>query len=151
MSDKQFTRREAIWIGTLGLLQLGILTSASVGSWDFKAKSDKPQINFSDLKEPPNNLEQVKNLEILRVAVASVISPMENVNLYEDLLNLLGERVQKQVQMVQRQNYTDTSRCMIRTELKYPRNVQILKKAAMKTLSLFPSPGRKQLIPLTTR
>ncbi|HBV86060.1 phosphate/phosphite/phosphonate ABC transporter substrate-binding protein [Desulfosporosinus sp.] len=109
MLDKQFTRREAIWIGALGLLQLGILTSASVGSWDFEGKSDKPQINFSDVKEPPKNLEQGKNLEVLRVAVASVISPMENVNLYEDLLNLLGERVQKQVQMVQRQNYSDTN------------------------------------------
>ncbi|HBV87103.1 MAG TPA: phosphate/phosphite/phosphonate ABC transporter substrate-binding protein [Desulfosporosinus sp.] len=109
MSDKRFSRREAIWIGSLGLLQLGILTSASVGWWDFKAKSNNPKINFSEIKEPPKDLEQVKNLEILRVAVASVISPMENVNQYEDLLNLLGERVQKQVQMVQRQNYTDTN------------------------------------------
>lgn len=109
LSDKQFTRREAIWIGTLGLLELGILTSASIGWWDFGTQKDKPQINFSDLKEPPKNSEQSKNQEILKVAVASVISPMENVNLYGDLLNLLGKRVQKQVQMVQRQNYNDTN------------------------------------------
>lgn len=110
MADKFFTRREAIWIGTLGLLQLGVLTSASVGGWDFNPKGNKAQINFSDLKEPPKNQEQNKNQEILRVAVASVISPMENVNLYGDLLNLLSKRIQMQVQMIQRQNYNDTNR-----------------------------------------
>jgi len=110
MSDKHFTRREAIWIGTLGLLQVGILTSASVGWWNFESKEDKPQVNFSDLKEPPKTQEQAKNQEVIRIAVASVISPMENVNLYGDLLNLLGDRIQMQVQMVQRQNYNDTNR-----------------------------------------
>lgn len=34
---------------------------------------------------------------------------MENVDLYGDLLNLLGERVDMQAQMVQRENYSDTN------------------------------------------
>ncbi|HHY26308.1 MAG TPA: phosphate/phosphite/phosphonate ABC transporter substrate-binding protein [Desulfitobacterium dehalogenans] len=108
MSDKLFTRREAIWIGALGLLQLGILTSASVGWWDFKPKKNQPQINLSILNAPPQKQEHDSN-ELLRIAVASVITPMENVDLYGDLLNLLGERVGMQAQMVQRENYSDTN------------------------------------------
>lgn len=108
MTDKLFTRREAIWIGTLGLLQLGVLTSASVGLWDFEPKKNQTQINFADLNTPPKNRENNSN-ELLRIAVASVITPMENVDLYGDLLNLLGERVNMQSQMVQRENYSDTN------------------------------------------
>ncbi|ACL19289.1 phosphonate ABC transporter, periplasmic phosphonate-binding protein [Desulfitobacterium hafniense DCB-2] len=108
MSDKLFTRREAIWIGTLGLLQLGILTSASVGWWDFKPIRNQSEINLSILNAPPQKQEHDSN-ELLRIAVASVITPMENVDLYGDLLNLLGERVDMQAQMVQRENYSDTN------------------------------------------
>lgn len=108
MSDKLFTRREAIWIGTLSLLQLGILSSASVGWWDFKAKKNQPQIDLSVLNAPPPKQEH-DSTEILRIAVASVITPMENVALYGDLLNLLGERVNMQAHMVQRENYSDTN------------------------------------------
>jgi phosphonate transport system substrate-binding protein len=110
MSDKLFTRREAIWIGALGLLQIGILTSASAGWWNFESKGDKSQVNLSDLQELPKVLEKTQHQEVIHIAVASVISPMENVNLYGDLLNLFGEKINMQVQMVQRQNYNDTNR-----------------------------------------
>lgn len=108
MSDKLFTRREAIWIGTLSLLQVGILTSTSIGWWDIKPKKSQTEINFTDLKEPPKSQSNNEHA-LLRIAVASVISPMENVDLYGDLLNLLGERVDMQAQMVQRGNYSDTN------------------------------------------
>lgn len=108
MSDKLFSRREAIWIGSLGLLQLGILTSTAVGWWDIRPSKNEHYIDFKDLKEPPKS-QELSSHELLHIAVASVISPMENVDLYGDLLNLLGQKLEMQVQMVQRENYSDTN------------------------------------------
>lgn len=107
---KEFTRREAIWIGAIGLAQLGILSSAAAGWWNLKPRPDRPQINLTELHSPPSKEQYQSGLAPLKIAVASVISPMENVNLYGDLLNQIGERVNMNVEMVQRENYSETNR-----------------------------------------
>lgn len=48
MSDKNFTKSEAIWIGVMGLLQVIILTAASLGFWDFKDIEKVPYIELSN-------------------------------------------------------------------------------------------------------
>lgn len=106
---KEFTRREAIWIGTMGLAQLGILSTAAAGWWNLRPQPIRPQVNLAQLQTPPSKEQNSAEHPTLRIAVASVISPMENVNLYSDLLYQIGERVDMKVEMVQRENYAETN------------------------------------------
>lgn len=108
--NKEFTRREVIWMGALGVVQLGILGTAASGFWNPKANQERPKIQLSQLQTPPKQEPELDEKPVLNIAVASIISPMENVNLYGDLLNIIGERVNMKVKMVQRQNYTETNR-----------------------------------------
>ncbi|MHB8076746.1 substrate-binding domain-containing protein [Desulfosporosinus fructosivorans] len=110
MSKNDFTRREVIWMGALGVVQLGILGTAASGFWNLKTNQERPKIQLSQLQVPPEQDPDLGGKPVLNIAVASVISPMENVNLYGDLLNIIGERVNMKVKMVQRQNYTETNR-----------------------------------------
>ena len=110
MSKKDFSRREVIWMGALGIVQLGILGSAASGFWNPKTNQERPKIQLSQLQTPPIQEPELEGRPVLNIAVASIISPMENVNLYGDLLNIIGERVNMKVKMVQRQNYTETNR-----------------------------------------
>lgn len=110
MSKKDFTRREVIWMGALGIVQLGILGTAASGFWNPKANQERPKIQLSQLQNPPKQEPELEGKPVLNIAVASIISPMENVDLYGDLLNIIGERVNMKVKMVQRQNYTETNR-----------------------------------------
>ena len=108
--NKEFTRREVIWMGALGIVQLGILGTAASGFWNFKTNQERPKIQLSQLQTPPKEEANLEEKPEINIAVASVISPMENVNLYGDLLNIIGERVNMKVKMVQRQNYSETNR-----------------------------------------
>lgn len=108
--NKEFTRRELIWMGALGIVQLGILSTAASGLWNLKNKPGRPKIQLSQLQIPPKQEPELEGKPVLNIAVASIISPMENVNLYGDLLNIIGERVNMKVKMVQRQNYSETNR-----------------------------------------
>jgi len=107
---KEFTRREALWIGAIGLAQLGILSTAAAGWWNLRPQPERPQVNLFELHNPPSKEQNLSGKLPLKIAVASVISPMENVNLYGDLLNQIGERVNMNVEMVQRENYSETNR-----------------------------------------
>ncbi len=108
--SKDFTRREVIWMGALGIVQLGILGTAASGFWNSKTNQERPKIQLSQLQTPPKQEPKLDGKPVLNIAVASIISPMENLNLYGDLLNIIGERVNMKVKMVQRQNYTETNR-----------------------------------------
>lgn len=110
MSKKNFTRREVIWMGALGIAQLGVLGTAASGWWNHETDPERPKIQLSELQTPPKQEPELEGKPLLNIAVASVISPMENVNLYGDLLNIIGERVNMKVKMVQRQNYSETNR-----------------------------------------
>lgn len=107
---RDFTRREFIWATGLAIVQLGVLTGAATGCWNIGQQPNRPRVQLSQLQNPPQISNELDKQPVLKVAVASVISPMENVILYGDMLNLLGERVQMKVQMIQRPNYSETNR-----------------------------------------
>lgn len=108
--DKLFTRREAVWVGILGLLQLGVLSSAAAGWWNPRPGDGLPRIFFTRPGEAPKSEDPAQGQNVLKIAVASVISPMENINLYTDLLNQIGLMTNMKVLMVQEENYTETNR-----------------------------------------
>jgi phosphonate transport system substrate-binding protein len=97
-------------MGALGIVQLGILSTAAWGFWNLKNKPERPKIQLFQLQIPLKQEPELEGKPVLNIAVASIISPMENVNLYGDLLNIIGERVNMKVKMVQRQNYSETNR-----------------------------------------
>lgn len=66
-------------------------------------------VRFSDV-EPASAVEYSPNdTRPLRVAVAAVISPKGNVESYDELLNYLGRKLNRPVELVQRQTYADVN------------------------------------------
>lgn len=66
-------------------------------------------VRFSDV-EPASAVEYSPNeTRPLRVAVAAVISPKGNVESYGELLNYLGRKLNRPVELVQRQTYAEVN------------------------------------------
>lgn len=66
-------------------------------------------VRFSDV-EPASAIEySPSNTRPLRVAVAAVISPKGNVESYGDLINYLGRKLNRPVELVQRQTYAEVN------------------------------------------
>jgi phosphonate transport system substrate-binding protein len=64
-------------------------------------------IKLSDLQPLPTPL--VKEVTPLKVSVAAVISPQGTNNSYQLLLDYLGEKLKRPVELVQRRTYTETN------------------------------------------
>lgn len=69
--------------------------------------STSPQINLSELQPLPSG--PVNSVTPLRVSVAAVVSPQGTVESYQPLLNYLSLRLQRPVELVQRQTYAETN------------------------------------------
>lgn len=82
------------------LIFIGLLTACS----------SSPQYKQVRLAEPGQGLPQYATqptLAPLRVAVAGVISPKETFKTYQDLLQYLGKRLDRPVELVQRKTYAE--------------------------------------------
>lgn len=88
-----------LWIA---LLAVGLSACASG-----PIVSSIPQINLSELQPLPSG--PVNSVTPLRVSVAAVISPQGTVESYQPLLNYLSQRLQRPVELVQRQTYAETN------------------------------------------
>jgi phosphonate transport system substrate-binding protein len=64
---------------------------------------------FSDVDPASTALYSPYDTKPLRVAVAAVISPKGNVESYSDLLNYLGRKLNRRVELVQRQTYAEVN------------------------------------------
>ena len=71
-------------------------------------QGDEPVlVNFSKTVPIPHPTETAASKEVLRVAVAAMISPKETFGYYQDLLAYLGDRTGKRVSLVQRKTYAE--------------------------------------------
>jgi phosphonate transport system substrate-binding protein len=64
---------------------------------------------FSDVDPASAIVYSPSDTQPLRIAVAAVISPKGNVESYSDLLNYIGQKLNRPVQLVQRQTYAEVN------------------------------------------
>lgn len=83
-------------------LRLGIVLSALCLS-ACQIAANHLDFRFSDVE--PASAQASNDTVPLRVAVAAVISPKGNVESYSDLLNYLERKLNRPVELVQRQTY----------------------------------------------
>lgn len=57
VSKKNFTRREIIWMGALGIAQLGVLGNVASGWWNQETDPERPKIQLSQLQISPKLLQ----------------------------------------------------------------------------------------------
>lgn len=69
----------------------------------------KPDIRFGEVEPASAPIYSPYDTKPLRVAVAAVISPKGNVESYSDLLNYLGRKLNRRVELVQRQTYAEVN------------------------------------------
>ncbi len=90
------------------LCRVGITTLA-LGLTACASPAQIVDVRFSDV-EPASAVEYSPNdTRPLRVAVAAVISPKGNVESYGELLNYLGRKLNRPVELVQRQTYAEVN------------------------------------------
>jgi phosphonate transport system substrate-binding protein len=73
------------------------------------ASSAPTVVRFTDVEPIPETNASLQAIKPLRVAVAAVISPKGNVESYSDLLNYIGEKIGRPVELVQRQTYAEVN------------------------------------------
>jgi phosphonate transport system substrate-binding protein len=88
-----------LWIVLLAVLLGACASGPSVSSL--------PQIKLSELQPLPTS--PVSSVTPLRVSVAAVVSPQGTVESYQLLLNYLSQKLQRPVELVQRQTYSETN------------------------------------------
>lgn len=69
----------------------------------------EPDIRFKDIDPALAISYSPNDTRPLRVAIAAVISPKGNVESYTDLLNYLGRKLNRPVELVQRQTYAEVN------------------------------------------
>jgi phosphonate transport system substrate-binding protein len=90
------------------LCRVGIIALA-LGLTACASPAQIVDVRFSDV-EPASAVEYSPNdTRPLRVAVAAVISPKGNVESYGELLNYLGRKLNRPVELVQRQTYAEVN------------------------------------------
>jgi phosphate/phosphite/phosphonate ABC transporter binding protein len=67
------------------------------------------------LGDPP---ESAARQEPIRIGVSSMITPMDTVRYYQEIIDYLGDRIGKPVQMVHRRTYDEMDRLLERGEVK---------------------------------
>lgn len=88
-----------IW---LMILSLGIIVALLVGCG---ANQDLPQISIHEVEENPMVNNRYEQEEPLKVAVSAIISAKETIIYYEDLINYLGQALNRPIEIVQRKTY----------------------------------------------
>jgi phosphonate transport system substrate-binding protein len=82
---------------------LALLITACNGS------TNRLDFRFSDVDTTSNIAYSPNDTKPLRVAVAAVISPKGNVESYSDLLTYIGRKLNRPVELVQRQTYAEAN------------------------------------------
>lgn len=88
---------------------MAALWAVLVGVSGCGSDSDKVVVDFSKTVPVARPGERTSSTPPLRVAVAAMISPKETLELYRQLLNYLGHKLGKEVELVQRKTYGEVN------------------------------------------
>ncbi|MHC4460474.1 MAG: substrate-binding domain-containing protein [Planctomycetota bacterium] len=95
--------RWLIGIGLVGLFLTGTVIYLSLRN---------PATSVKRISLQPSQGEAVtlaQNTDKLRIAVGAIISPTESLTFYEDIFDYIGEKLGREVEMVQRKTYTEVN------------------------------------------
>lgn len=87
----------------LGIILVALLSSAC------RPVPSRVDFRFSEVDPSSAVVYAPSDTQPLRIAVAAVISPKGNVESYSDLLNYIGRKLNRPVQLVQRQTYAEVN------------------------------------------
>lgn len=98
-----------------GIVLVVILAAAVFAAvWFLRGESGSRQVNLAESVKGDGGPSQGA---VLRVAVAAMISPMETEKSYFELLRLVGKRLGRKVELVQRKTYAEINDLLERREI----------------------------------
>ena len=95
--------RWLIGIGVVGLFLIGAAIYLSQSNPARSAKRISLQPSQGKVVSLPQDTDR------LRIAVGAIISPAESLTFYEDIFDYIGEKLGREVEMVQRKTYTEVN------------------------------------------
>lgn len=80
---------------------------------------DKRNVTTIDLSEKITETEIAKELpkDSVKIAVSAMVSPKETINIYKDILDYIGKKIGKDVEMVQRKTYDEVNELVKKQEV----------------------------------
>jgi len=69
--------------------------------------SEYSTVDFSDTLKEEKIKDTLSDPDTLKIAVAAIISPKETLTAYHDLLNYIGQKLGKKIELVQRETYAE--------------------------------------------
>ncbi len=98
---------------------LGLFQGLTFGCSDGVLEgSNKPvKVDFQNVIKEDREEAAKERLQVMRVAVAAIISPKTTYEYYLDLLNIIGERLNRDVQFVQKKTYAQINEMLKQRKL----------------------------------
>ena len=93
------------FVGALVVGAIGLLIAATV--WTLRVRL--PEVSFKEVPVSEPNASPDSGRPALRVAIAAMVSPSITKRFYEDLLDVIGDRVGRQTQLIQRKTYAEVN------------------------------------------
>lgn len=99
----------------LGLVLLAIVAAGLGLGW--LGRRHAPRVNFAQVAPVHEAAPAGNEQPVLRVAVAAMISPAITRQYYEDLLKLIGAKVGRRVEFIQRKSYAEVNEMLEKREV----------------------------------
>jgi phosphonate transport system substrate-binding protein len=102
------------FLGTLALTAAGMLILAGTQIWPGHGRRSKPMRRISLRPSPEGPAPPLRPTNKLKIAVGAIISPAKSLVFYEDIFDYIGEKIGREVEMVQRKTYAEVNFLMER-------------------------------------
>ncbi len=104
------TKRLSMWTRCLPLVLLFLVSACN-------DEHGKRVVDFSDTVPVERPVKEMAEHDSLRVAVGAMVSPKETLSYYQQLVDLIGARLGKRVELVQRKTYKEINELLGRGEV----------------------------------
>lgn len=95
---------------------IGIVVLVGIGGYYFRTQQ-AGEIKKIDLSEKVKENKEKPAEETIKIAVSAMISPKETLGVYTEILNYIGEKIGKKVEMVQRKTYDEVNELVEKQEV----------------------------------
>ena len=114
---RRLTSLEPLFTGWVPVAILGgvILMAASAVLFAGRRGPDRIEIDLSEMA--PVKPSTTEDAEVLRVAVATMLTPQSNFGAYQKITDYLGSQLQRRVEMVQRSSYGEVNALLANGEV----------------------------------